>query len=294
MVENPPFVSVIIPTYKDWDRLARCIAALKNQTYPKKYFEVIIVNNDQGNPTPQFPLPENFKFLTEEKPGSYAARNTGILASKGEILAFTDSDCIPNQNWIKSAVIFLKKNRHIDFIGGKIVLVFKQKKLTLAEIYEKVFSFRQELILQGRKHAVTANMFVRKKTFNEIGLFDSNLFSTGDVEWGSMASRQGRFIGYHDETIVYHPARHTTKQLIKKTVRTSGGQFFITKQSLRRRLIVLSGTIPPILSLKKIKGRNDLKISEKIQAFLVLYFLRIVRSFVFILLELKLMNPSRT
>ena len=81
--------------------------ALTKQTYPKNRFEVIVVNNDPADPCPCIPLPDNFVLTTEGKPGSYAARNAGIKIAKGEILAFTDSDCIPHSNWIEQAVNIL-------------------------------------------------------------------------------------------------------------------------------------------------------------------------------------------
>lgn len=52
MTQDKPFVSVIIPTYHDWDRLKKCIEALKIQTYPSDLFEVIIVNNDPADKAP--------------------------------------------------------------------------------------------------------------------------------------------------------------------------------------------------------------------------------------------------
>jgi len=103
--QNYPFVSVIIPTYRDWNRLKLCVNALKNQTYPKNRFEAIVVNNDPADPCPYCPLPDNFVLTTEGKPGSYAARNAGIKIAKGDILAFTDSDCIPYSDWIEQVRI---------------------------------------------------------------------------------------------------------------------------------------------------------------------------------------------
>src|SRR5690554_6136694 len=92
-----PFVSVIIPTYHDWERLRLCLDSLNRQTYPKERYEIIVVNNDPEDVVPaNFVVPNNFTILEESKPGSYAARNRAIQAAKGEIYAFTDSDCQPH------------------------------------------------------------------------------------------------------------------------------------------------------------------------------------------------------
>lgn len=58
-----PFVSIIIPTYRDWERLALCISALDKQTYSKDLFEVIIVNNDAQDQAPSnYYLPKTLPF----------------------------------------------------------------------------------------------------------------------------------------------------------------------------------------------------------------------------------------
>jgi glycosyltransferase involved in cell wall biosynthesis len=83
-------VSVIIPVYRDWDMLQNCLNHLSNQSYPKDTFEIIIVNNDQDSVPPQnFIFPSNSTIVIEAIPGSYAARNTGIMVATSEIIAFT-------------------------------------------------------------------------------------------------------------------------------------------------------------------------------------------------------------
>ncbi len=113
MIKNMPFVSVIIPTYHDWERLGYvCTNALfKKQTYPKDHFEAIIINNAPEDSSPEFNLPDNFKIISESKPGSYAARNKGVSVARGEIIAFTDSDCIPCPDWIEQGVKFFGERR---------------------------------------------------------------------------------------------------------------------------------------------------------------------------------------
>ena len=89
-----PFVTVIIPFYNDLDRLRECLICVFLQTYPHDCYEVIVVDN--GSDEDFSPLQNKFhdlELLYEYRPGSYAARNTGIRYSKGEVLAFTDSDC---------------------------------------------------------------------------------------------------------------------------------------------------------------------------------------------------------
>jgi glycosyltransferase involved in cell wall biosynthesis len=101
-----PYVSIIIPTYRDWNRLGMCLEALKKQSYPKENTEIIIINNDPEDLIPvDFKGNKNITIMNAARNGSYAARNTGLKIAKGEIIGFTDSDCIPNTDWISKAVV---------------------------------------------------------------------------------------------------------------------------------------------------------------------------------------------
>src|SRR5699024_9727039 len=112
--------SVIIPSFNDWERLLMCINALDQQTLEKEQFEVIVVDNSKaGNIPSNLILPSWVQLLHEPKPGSYAARNKGAGNAEGEILAFTDSDCIPKKNWLSNAQKVFE-TKICDLIGGEI------------------------------------------------------------------------------------------------------------------------------------------------------------------------------
>ena len=84
-----PRVSVIVPTYRDWDRLALLIASLAAQDWPVDKLEIIVVNNDPDEAPPEtLQVPANARILTEAGKGSYAARNAGLAQARGEIAAY--------------------------------------------------------------------------------------------------------------------------------------------------------------------------------------------------------------
>ena len=100
-----PFVTVIVPLYNDSELLRYCLSSLCLQTYPQERYEVIVVDNGSDeNIQPLIKEFSDIKFFKEERPGSYSARNSGILHANGEILAFTDSDCNPSRDWIEKGV----------------------------------------------------------------------------------------------------------------------------------------------------------------------------------------------
>jgi glycosyltransferase involved in cell wall biosynthesis len=100
-------VTVIIPAYRDTGRLNACLSALSRQTIPHGDFEVIVVNNDLKEDV-LINAEHDFRLtvIREEIPGSYAARNSGIRHAKGEILAFTDSDAVPDAGWIENGMAY--------------------------------------------------------------------------------------------------------------------------------------------------------------------------------------------
>ncbi|GAA4440146.1 glycosyltransferase family A protein [Pontibacter saemangeumensis] len=220
-----PFVSIIIPTYHDWARLALCIQALHHQTYPKDRFEVIIINNDPGDQVPEgYALPDNFKLIGEGKPGSYAARNAGLALARGEVVGFTDSDCIPHQNWIESAVDMFSTG-NVDRIAGKIELIYADEKAkTWVELYESIYSFNQKRAVEVLKASVTANLFAKKELFEKVGGFDSDKKSGEDIGWNRRANAYGFNLIYGDKVIINHPARSTFKEFRNQKLREFGGK----------------------------------------------------------------------
>ena len=98
-------VSVIIPVYNDAERLKLCLDALARQTYPGDRYEVIVVDNgSQQDPELVTSRYEQVTLAHEACRGSYAARNTGLALARGDVLAFTNSDCIPAADWIEHGV----------------------------------------------------------------------------------------------------------------------------------------------------------------------------------------------
>jgi GT2 family glycosyltransferase len=234
-------VSVIIPVYRDDQRVNKCLEALNLQTYPKEKFEVILVNNDpdgQINIYTDHSL--NLIVVSENKVGSYAARNKGIITAKGEITAFTDSDAIPEISWIEKGVssMRLEKGKR-TILAGKVQLTYKDPgKLTLAECYEKYFGFpHQRNASLNLSVMVAGNVFIFSDSFTRIGLFNSNLTSGGDTEFSNRATSNGYTIKYNPHCIVFHPAKAHLNDLLQKRRRIFGGKVFRSiKVDNRRKL----------------------------------------------------------
>jgi glycosyltransferase involved in cell wall biosynthesis len=223
------FVSVIIPVYNDAKRLKICLAALENQTYPKDLYEVIVVDNasDEAPDIKGVVAEFGCAIATYESiPGSYAARNQGISLAKGEVIAFTDSDCIPTPNWIENGVKNLLQFPNCGLVAGKMEIFCKNpEKPTPVELYESITAFPQQQLLETKKGAATGNLFTFKNVIDRVGVFNANLKSNGDLEWGQRVYSAGYQQVYADDTCVAHPARSSFKELYKRTVRLVGGSY---------------------------------------------------------------------
>lgn len=184
--KTTPFVSVIVPVYNEALRIAKCIEALLNQTYPHERYEVLIVDNGSSDTTQSVAAKYPVKLLIENTTqSSYAARNKGILNAKGDLIALTDADCIPAPDWIEKGVGNLLRVPNCGLVAGRISPLFKDPKRPNAfETYESIMHFRQKKYVQFHKYGATANVFTYKKTFEKVGLFNDTLRSGGDNEWG--------------------------------------------------------------------------------------------------------------
>ena len=144
-------ISVIIPVFNDPVRITKALDALISQTYPRDYYEVIITDNGSTDSTPkvireyvtEYP---NMVQMLEEKNirSSYAARNKGIDAARGEILAFTDSDCIPQSDWIDAGVKALD-DQSVSCGGGGINFFFKEDHPNVYEFFDASRKLNQKL-----------------------------------------------------------------------------------------------------------------------------------------------------
>lgn len=218
-------VTVIIPTYHDWNRLEQCLEALSNQSISNRLFEIIIVNNDPEDLAPtSFVLPVNARLISEAKPGSYAARNAAVQESRGYLLAFTDSDCIPHCDWLEKCVEKFSAE-DLDRLGGKVsIFTSSDKNISAAELYDVVFAFPQQKAIEKLGYSVTANLIVKRSSFLSVGLFNESLFSGGDYEWNQRANKLGMSLLFCPDVIVNHPARKSIQDLEKKARRIMGSR----------------------------------------------------------------------
>jgi cellulose synthase/poly-beta-1,6-N-acetylglucosamine synthase-like glycosyltransferase len=280
MTKDNPYVSIIVPFYgKSDSQLLKCINALNSQSYPSDKFEIIIVDNNIR----QLFFSKSISSVTirvyhEIRPGSYAARNKGISVAKGAILAFTDSDCIPEKKWLEVAIKGLINLNYANPIGGAISFFYKKEgHPNIFEQIDSTIHLRQEEYIADLNYAATANFILDSNFFKKVGGFDSEYYAGGDREWGNRLMCIGKKIQYCPEAIVFHPARSSFWELAEKNRRAVGGEIIhMRKIKLKSHIFTLQ--IANYRKRKKLidysKYINPRNINK---AKIILFFIYVVR-----------------
>ena len=257
--DSLPFVSVIVPVYNDQTGIARCLDALRSQTYPDDLFEVLVVDNGSTDDTRAAIREFDVELLVEDEiQGSYAARNRGIEDAAGSVLAFTDADCTPDSNWIEAGVETLQAE-DADLVGGRVVFDFSAQK-TAAERFDASVNMRNDQSVRDGV-AKTANVFVRRTVVDDIGLFPSHLPSGGDVHWTQAATDSGYRLVYGEQAIVHHPSRDLA-ELLRKQYRVGTGQIQIWRlQEQSAAGIMLVGAVA--FPMKVVRFLFDTEVTEE-------------------------------
>ena len=165
-------ISVVVPVYNSETYIEDCITALLSQNYPADHYEIIMVDNNSKDCSPdiikRYP---DIKYLKRNKQGSYAARNKGILHAKGEIIAFTDADCAPSVDWLRN-IEDVFRHPEISVILGRNQFASDSHILSMLTGYE---AEKAAYALSGDDKTIyygyANNMATRKKLFNRVGLF---------------------------------------------------------------------------------------------------------------------------
>lgn len=214
-----PFVSVVVPVRNDAARLGRCLEALSRQDYPQAMYEVIVVDNGSTDAPAEvvarFP---RARLLSEPRPAADRARNVGIRDARGSVLAFTDSDCLPQADWLRRGVAAMAREPPPGLVAGRIEVTARDEaNPSLAELHDLALAFLQERCVRRSHYGATANVFTRREVFEAVGLLREDY--GGDAEWGVRVYRSGRPVVYADDVRVSHPARETVAALVTRTRR---------------------------------------------------------------------------
>lgn len=180
-MNQTPLISVVIPTFGRPEKLAETLAALDQQDCES--FEVVVVDDGSSKPVTREMLPDTQRFtlriLRQQNQGPAAARNLGAKEANGEILLFTDDDCLPCSGWVSALSQEIKSHREA-LVGS----------LTFNGLPSNSWSSASQLIIDlvydhfnrdptNAYFLASNNLACRRDLFLEIGGFDTDFPKAG-------------------------------------------------------------------------------------------------------------------
>ena len=210
-------ISVIIPHLNQPDALEACLCSLDVQSLPRDQFEVIVVDNG-STPPPAGIVARHagVRLLHEARPGPGPARNTGVNAATGDLLAFIDADCRAHPDWTNNLSQALRTSPSGTVLGGDVrIWQGDNSGLDAIGAYESVFAYRFKLYIERHGYCGTGNLAMFRRDFCLTGPF-AGIEVAEDIEWGQRARRAGLQFRYVSEMIVFHPARSSLQELYAK------------------------------------------------------------------------------
>jgi glycosyltransferase involved in cell wall biosynthesis len=207
-----PRATVVVPVRNGADDLRELIRCLEQQTLPREEFEIVV--GDDGSINGSLAGIETNDGFVRVLPGpplnSYAARNRAAEAARSEVLAFCDADCLPEPEWLVAGLSALDS---ADVVAGRI-------RFERPEPYTAWTLLDMELSKDQERHvrsgvAETANLFVRRALFEQLGGFDATIAEGGDYDFVERAVLYGATLAYGAEAVVWHPARTTRASMLR-------------------------------------------------------------------------------
>jgi len=217
-------VSIIIPVYNDPEGIQTTVESIRPQLVDSQA-DLAVVDNASTDQTPSVVRAYDDDRITlyheTDIQSSYAARNTGIRNTDGEILAFVDADMTVPEDWLESALNEFQSST-TDYMGCNVDLTLPENP-TLAARYDYHTGFPIEQYLKRQQFAPTCCLFVRREVFEDVGLFDHRLTSGGDKEFGNRVHQAGYDMHFAENVTMYHPTRNTLRSHLKKDLRVGRG-----------------------------------------------------------------------
>jgi glycosyltransferase involved in cell wall biosynthesis len=149
-----------------------CLQSLLAQDYPTDAYEILMIDNNSTDTSSrivrQYPM---VRLLREEKQGAYAARNRGIAEAQGAVIAFTDPDCAPGKDWLRTIDVALR-SPEVHLVIGRCQLPTRSLTLSLlmAQEHQKL-NFILNSATKELYYGYTNNMAVRRDVFDRLGFF---------------------------------------------------------------------------------------------------------------------------
>jgi len=204
VAESGLIASVVIPAYNAASAVSACLKALADQSISRERYEIVVVDDGSQDATRQKVARLGARLLSQPHKGPAAARNLGARESRGEIVLFTDADCVPASDWIETMLAPFADDQ---IAGAKGVYRTHQKEL-VARFVQLEYEDKYDLMRKERyiDFVDTYAAAYRKEVFNNNEGFDPAFprASGEDVEYSYRLAERGYKMVLVPQAIVYH------------------------------------------------------------------------------------------
>ena len=286
-----PYVSVVIPVYNDPAGIRATLDSLVEQSASTDRHELVVVDNGSTDDTRRVvreycKAVDNLRLLVEDEvQGSYAARNRGIEAAAGPVVAFVDADMVVGPTWVADVARRMAET-DATYLACDVTLFTDAEEGVVAE-YNRHNDLHVERFIEELSFAPTCCLVARRELFEELGGFDPRLRSGGDVEFGNRVAAAGHRLRYCPDLEMYHPTRTTLGSLLRKARRVGRG-----KTQLRRNYPDRYGSphlgalnpgqfLPPRPSFlrRSVRSWSELPARRKLVFFLLSYVTSLAKAY---------------
>jgi glycosyltransferase involved in cell wall biosynthesis len=210
-----PRVSVVVCSYNSQRTMAACLASLEGLNYPD--YEVIVVNDGSTDRTLE--IAERFPYcriISQPNKGLSAARNVGAEAATGDIVAYTDSDCVADPDWLTYLVGNMEE-KNLAACGGPNFPPPEDNLVPAAVAVSPGGPTHVLISDEVAEHIAGCNMAFRREVLLELGGFDPVYRAAGDdVDICWRFQDAGHAIGFSAAAIVWHYRRNTVKAYLNQ------------------------------------------------------------------------------
>jgi GT2 family glycosyltransferase len=211
---NYPRISVVVCTHNGEETIGTCLDALGRLDYPD--FEVVVVDDGSTDRTAEIAAGFEVRLIRTENRGLSAARNTGLEAATGEIVAFTDDDAWPDEDWLRYLAHAFASSDHVG-IGGPN-LPPESAGVVESAVRHAPGGPIHVLLSDGEaEHIPGCNMAFRREALQAVGGFDPQLRIAGDdVDICWRLQERGWTIGFCPAAVVLHRRRRSVRAYLRQ------------------------------------------------------------------------------
>lgn len=203
-----PVASVIVPVYNGAASIAECVASLLALRFPRERLDIVVVDNASTDRTAELlrGFGAEIRVLFEPTRGAAAARNHGIRAARGGLVAFTDADAAVDAGWL-AALLPPLSDPAIGVVGGPVLA--RRPCNRIERFGETIHDQRAAIEESDPPYVDTVNWASRREVLLEVGLFDETLLRSQDVDLAWRIHAAGYRFVYAPDAKLFHRNERT-------------------------------------------------------------------------------------